>query len=275
MTQPYIIVLGNEKGGTGKSTLAMHIIVSFLKSGSSVASLDLDARQGTLSRYLANREKTRKDYDLLIPTHVSILASDNPDRKAAEQEDSEHFSDALTQFQDFDYVVIDTPGNNTPLSRVAHACADTLITPLNDSFIDLDLLVRVETGAMDALHPSVYSASVWDYKKEKASRSGLPMDWIVLRNRLSPLYSKNKEEMFRILKSLSKRIGFRLLDGFCERVIFRELFINGTTLLDLLDIETALTLSHVAARKELRDLMAALEIPVQRRALEEKEAKVA
>jgi chromosome partitioning protein len=90
------------------------------------------------------------------------------------------------------------------------------------------------------------------------------MDWIVLRNRLSPLYSKNKEEIHRILKSLSKRVGFRLLDGFCERVIFRELFIMGTTLLDLSDVGESLTLSHIAARKELRSLMAALEIPVQR-----------
>jgi chromosome partitioning protein len=244
----------------------MHLIVSLLRQGARVASVDLDARQGTLSHYVANRQKTKREYsDLLVSEHASVLASSNRDRGLADTEDEQHLTQVLERYKEYDYIVIDTPGNDTFLSRLAHSFADTLITPLNDSFIDLDMLIRLEPGDVDKLRPSTYAAMVWDQKKEKASRSGGNVDWIVLRNRLNPLYSKNKEEMHRILTLLSKRIGFRLLAGFCDRVIFRELFINGTTLLDLTDTGTALTLSHVAARKELKDLLAALEIPVQKK----------
>jgi chromosome partitioning protein len=266
MLEPYIVVLGNEKGGTGKSTIAMHLIVSLLRQGARVASIDLDARQGTLSHYVSNRGKAKQEFaDLLLPDHMSIFQSANKDRALAEEEDRDSLFRVLENYQSYDYIVIDTPGNDTFISRLAHSFADTLITPLNDSFVDLDMLIRLEPGEVDKLRPSVYAMTVWDQKKEKASRSGGNIDWIVLRNRLNPLYSKNKEEMHRILDGLSKRIGFRLLAGFCDRVIFRELFIHGTTLLDLKDTGTSMTLSHVAARKELNDLLAALEIPVQKK----------
>jgi chromosome partitioning protein len=261
-----MVVLGNEKGGTGKSTIAMHLIVSLLRQGARVASLDLDARQGTLSHYVANRQRAQKDFpDLVCPDHSSIYQSTAQDKLVAEEEDRQNFMNALDRCKTYDYVVIDTPGNDTFLSRLAHSFADTLITPLNDSFIDLDMLIRLEHGEIEKLRPSTYATMVWDQKKEKAVRESGNIDWIVLRNRLNPIYSKNKEEMHKILTALSKRIGFRLLAGFCDRVIFRELFINGTTLLDLKDTGTTMTLSHVAARKELRDLLAALEIPVQKK----------
>ncbi|MDR0630960.1 MAG: division plane positioning ATPase MipZ [Holosporales bacterium] len=266
MLSPYMVVLGNEKGGTGKSTIAMHLIVSLLRQGARVASLDLDARQGTLSHYVANRQRAQKDFpDLVCPDHSSIYQSTAQDKLVAEEEDRQNFMNALDRCKTYDYVVIDTPGNDTFLSRLAHSFADTLITPLNDSFIDLDMLIRLEHGEIEKLRPSTYATMVWDQKKEKAVRESGNIDWIVLRNRLNPIYSKNKEEMHKILTALSKRIGFRLLAGFCDRVIFRELFINGTTLLDLKDTGTTMTLSHVAARKELRDLLAALEIPVQKK----------
>lgn len=267
MTDPYIVVLGNEKGGTGKSTIAMHLIVSLLKKGAKVASIDTDARQGTLTRYITNRMKMREQYDIVMPEHCAVFKSDNKNVEEAKKEDENNLSDKVESFKSFDYIVIDTPGNDTFLSRMAHSLADTIITPLNDSFIDLDMLVKVENGPLESLKPSTYAEMVWDQKKEKARRSGGSVDWIVLRNRLSPLFSKNKEEMRKILESLSKRIGFRLLSGFCERVIFRELFINGTTLLDLQDTDFSMTLSHVAARQEMNELIAALEIPVQKKFL--------
>ncbi|MDR2464083.1 MAG: division plane positioning ATPase MipZ [Holosporales bacterium] len=266
MTEPYVVVLGNEKGGTGKSTIAMHLIVSLLKQGARVASVDLDARQGTLSHYIANRQRTQKEFaNVIVPEHTAIFQSDHTDRIAAHQDEEQRFKTTLEFYREYDYIVIDTPGNDTFLSKLAHSFADTLITPLNDSFVDLDMLVRIEVGPVETLKLSTYAAMVWEQKKEKAHRSKGNIDWIVLRNRLTPLFSKNKEEMRKILSALSKRIGFRLLAGFCDRVIFRELFINGTTLLDLKDTGTAMTLSHVAARKELNDLLAALEMPVQKK----------
>jgi chromosome partitioning protein len=55
--RPYVIVVGNEKGGSGKSTAAMHLIVALAKLDFKLGSIDLDARQSSLSRYIANRRE--------------------------------------------------------------------------------------------------------------------------------------------------------------------------------------------------------------------------
>jgi cellulose biosynthesis protein BcsQ len=54
---PHVVVIGNQKGGSGKSTFAMHIIIALLKAGKRVASFDLDLNQLTLTRYLGNRRQ--------------------------------------------------------------------------------------------------------------------------------------------------------------------------------------------------------------------------
>ncbi len=262
MTHPYMIVLGNEKGGTGKSTIAMHIIVSLLQKGFKVGSIDIDARQGTLSRYIENRHLRSQNLDasLLIPEHLPIFPSQDPNKHVAHEQDKSSLQQAFEKFKNCHYVVIDTPGNDTFLSRTAHSYANTLITPLNDSFIDLDVLVRVNHD-INELKPSIYAESVWEYRKQRAMRGEKKaIDWIVLRNRLSSLNSKNKEEVKKILKALSKRIGYRLISGFGERVIFRELFLTGLTLLDAASSKNSFSLSHVAARQELNELMAVMNI---------------
>ena len=264
--KPYTIVLGNEKGGTGKSTAAMHVITWLLREGYDVASLDIDARQGTLTRYVENRRlrKQNKSEDLPLPNHEAVFKSILGNQSEAEAEDTEKLAKTMQSFQNADYIVVDTPGSDNFLSRLAHSYADMLITPLNDSFIDLDMLVRVTPESLDILRPSTYAEMVWEQKKTRAIRDGGSIDWIVLRNRLSSLYSRNKEEMGKVLKALSKRIGFRLLDGFGERVIFRELFLSGLTLLDLRESNTTLSLSHIAAKQELATLMQAIQLPQQK-----------
>ena len=255
----HIIVVGNEKGGTGKSTVAMHLIVSLLSMGGSVGSIDLDARQATLTRYVENR---RRCHDggraMTMPEHVSVPPTED---QAA---DRDRFLAALERLAaNHDAVVIDTPGSNHPLSRLGHSFAHTLVTPLNDSFIDLDVLGKVDPIAMKIERPSHYSEMVWETKKQRAmrgERSG--MDWYVLRNRLSTLDARNKREMERLLGELAKRIGFKVLGGLNERVIYRELFLEGLTLLDFGDGSPgAMSLSHVAARQELRRLVEGLNLP--------------
>jgi chromosome partitioning protein len=262
---PYIIVLGNEKGGTGKSTLSMHVITALLKQGYSVGSVDVDARQGTLSRYVENRRNRREKFmeDLPLPEHIPIFRSELENVSEANTQEEEAIRDVVFKLNHNDYIVIDTPGSDTYLSRLAHSYADTLITPVNDSFIDIDMLVRLESDSLDIIRPSTYSEMVWDQRKQKAIRSRGTIDWIVVRNRLASIHSKNREEIEKVLKSLSKRIGYRLASGFGERVIFRELFLNGITLLDLKETKTALSLSHIAAKKELATLMEMIKIPSQ------------
>ena len=261
----YIIVLGNEKGGTGKSTASMHIITYLLRQNYKVASIDVDARQGTLTRYVENRRlrAANTGENLPLPDHEAIFRSSLTNVTEAEAEEKEKITKAVEQFKNHDYIVIDTPGSDSYLSRLAHSHADTLITPLNDSFVDLDMLVRVKAESLDILKPSTYAEMVWEQKKQRAIRDGGSIDWIVMRNRLSSIYSRNKEEMEKVLKALAKRIGFRLVDGFGERVIFRELFLSGLTLLDMRENNVPLSLSHMAAKQELSSLMEMIQLPAQ------------
>ena len=258
----HVLVIGNEKGGSGKSTTAMHIVVSLLNGGSRVATIDLDARQGTMTRYIENRAAfaKRKTIELSMPIHAAVAAS------GEEGDERARFEAALEPVVlASDFVVIDTPGSDTHLSRLAHTWADTLLTPLNDSFVDLDLLARVDPDTLKIVRPSIYAEAVWKQRQIRSMQGARPVDWIVMRNRLSSLAARNKRDMGTVIEALSRRIGFRVAAGLSERVIYRELFLNGLTLLDLKrgsgGIGPQLTMSHVAARQEVRDLVAALNLP--------------
>ena len=267
--RPHIIVIGNEKGGSGKSTVAMHVIVALLSEGNKVGSIDLDSRQGTLSRYVENRRHSSESMSkpLPMPEHIAVARSKAESVADAAAEESAALDEALRHLSRMDFIVIDTPGSDSPLSRHAHALADTLVTPLNDSFLDLDLLGRVDRAGKKVTRPSIYAEMVWDQRKRRAAAGGRSIDWVVLRNRLTTLDARNKREIARLLGELSKRIGFRIVPGFTERVIFRELFPRGLTLLDLARVDSGieLAMSHVAARQEIRDLVAALKLPGTRK----------
>jgi chromosome partitioning protein len=263
--RPHVVVVGNEKGGSGKSTVAMHIMCSLLNEGLSVGSIDLDARQGTLTRYVENRAATAQGMKsaLPMPEHVAVRRSQAAGVADAAAAEAKALDRAVEHLAGNAFIVIDTPGSDTPLSRHAHALADTLVTPLNDSFLDLDVLGRVGDGGETVTKPSVYAEMVWEQRKRRAAAGGKPVDWVVLRNRLTTLDARNKREISRLLGELARRVGFRIVPGFTERVIFRELFPRGLTLLDLgrSDSGISLAMSHVAARQEIRDLVAGLELP--------------
>jgi chromosome partitioning protein len=257
-----VIVLGNEKGGSGKSTIAMHLIVGLMKRGFSVASIDLDASQGTLTRYIENRKafSVISDHALDVPKHRPFRCSDAPVRNDANQEDRANLKATLEELADHDFIVIDTPGSAGFLSQLGLTIANTLITPLNDSFVDLDLLARVDVKGQKILTLGQYGQNVLDERHRRKMSNQEPLDWIVLRNRLTHIDARNKRQMGQILVSLGGRLQFRSVAGFGERVIFRELFPKGLTLLDLRDeaVDTRLSISHVAARQELRGLLNAV-----------------
>jgi chromosome partitioning protein len=254
-----IIVFGNEKGGTGKSTLAVHLTVKLLNSGYKVGTIDVDAAQGTLSRYLENRLKTKmecEDANIKMPVHTPMFFTVGANTEEIETNNQKKFEWIIESYSNLDYVIIDTPGSDNSLSRIAHSYADTLVTPLNESFIDLDLLVKLkESVSGEQLKPSTYSEMVWEQKKRKAARNRGTIDWMVLVNRMAHMSSKNRQELEKILDGLSKRIGFRLCNGFKERVIFRELFISGLTILDKSVKEKSVSISHIAARQEMDEFV--------------------
>lgn len=258
----HLIVLGNEKGGSGKSTTAMHVAVGLLRLGYKVGSIDLDARQGTFTRYMANRFEyaAREKLSLPASTHFPIERSRAETTTAQEEQDRDFLQLAIEELAPTaDFVVVDTPGSDTFLGQLAHSYADTLITPMNDSFIDLDVLGRVDPQTKSIKGPSVYTRMVQRQMETRRQRDGGQIDWIVMRNRLSSLDARNKREVGDLLKTMSDLFSFRLAGGFGERVIFRELFLNGLTLLDLKESsEHSLTLSTLSARQEVRELLRAI-----------------
>ncbi|MFQ5774808.1 MAG: division plane positioning ATPase MipZ [Kiloniellaceae bacterium] len=260
-----VIVLGNEKGGTGKSTTAMHLAVALVNAGHIVGSIDLDGRQGTLSRYIANRALGAENAgrEIPVPRHRRITESEARDRVEARAEDKASLERALADLADCRVVVIDTPGSNAHLSRLGHAHADILITPLNDSFLDIDVLARIDRERREVLEPSAYARMVWEQSDLRAARGQDPIDWIVMRNRLAHIDARNTREMAGLLDRLAGHMGFRLQRGFSERVVFRELFYRGLTLFDLPDdgADPRLRSSHLHARREVQDLLEALRMP--------------
>jgi chromosome partitioning protein len=248
----HLIVFANEKGGSGKSTTAVHIAVALAAAGRKVAALDLDTRQRTFARYMENREAWMRREQIALP--MAQFETFDPVKNA----DIEGRLDAL--LGEAEIVVADTPGRDDPYAREVISRADTLVTPVNDSFVDLDLIGQVDAESFKVKRPSFYAEVVWDARKNRGKRDGATVDWVVLRNRLQHIEARNMKRVQAALDELSKRVGFRVIPGLSERVVYRELFPKGLTLLDLQAIgDTAM--SHVAARQELRDMLAGLQLP--------------
>lgn len=262
----HIIVVANEKGGTGKSTTAIHLAIGIQNQGHSVAVIDLDHRQRSATRFLENRRAfaERHANEWLIPDHRVVSPSQASGNEQREQEDDANLHAALEPLAaSHDFIVVDCPGGNSHLGYIAHATANTLLTPLNDSFVDLDLLAHIDPDTYAVKKLSFYAEAVWESRKLRAV-SGLPgLDWVIIRNRTSTTFSKNRQRMDRALKSLERRLAARYVRGLSERVIYRELFPQGLTLEDIKDIDIGhkLTMSHVAARHELRMLLNDLALP--------------
>jgi chromosome partitioning protein len=250
MGQPHFIVFANEKGGTGKSTTAVHTAVALAASGHRVGALDLDSRQRTMTRYLENRDATMRRLETPLPqARYEVLEEDGSLDEAIERLST-----------DTDVIVIDTPGRDDPVARAAILKADTLVTPMNDSFVDLDLIGQVHPENFKVTKPSFYAELIWNSRTQRAKVIGKSVDWVVLRNRLQHIESHNLRRVGAALDELAKRVGFRVIPGLGERVIYRELFPKGLTLLDLKHLGEV-GIGHVAARQELREMIAGLDIP--------------
>ncbi len=249
-----IIVFANEKGGTGKSTLAMHVIVALLRQGKKVASFDLDPHQGTLSHYLSNRESFSKHMGLPLPSPKHTCWSDDIASIYTIKGQVEKAS------ADSDYIVIDTPGAKSDLAQQAMIMADTLVTPLNDSLVDLDVLATVDTNLIKIKGPSHFAQTVWSTRQQRMLERKPPMNWVVVRNRLLYTKSKNSQMMSVLLNALSRRIHFNLVGGISDRVIYRELFPKGLTMMDLKEngLNLPSSVSAGTAKQEVLTLLESL-----------------
>lgn len=250
------IVFANEKGGTGKSTTAVHVAVALSYLGAHVTMLDLDPRQRTSHRYMENRFHTMQRRGVELPTPACEVFKGRSEQALALKIEKLE--------KDCDFLIIDNPGRDDPLARCAVEMADTLVTPMNDSFVDFDLIGQVDPESFKVKKLSFFAELIWEarMRRSKATieQKRPEMDWVVVRNRTGYTEARNMARIERALKELAKRVGFRVVHGLSERVIYRELFPSGLTLLDkghLGDLGT----SHIVARQELRALVQALKLP--------------
>ena len=263
----HVIVLGNEKGGSGKSTTAMHLVVALLKSGFRVASVDTDSRQRSLTRYIENRARwgRKSGLALELPAHYVVKLGAGEVVREIEAQEFTAYVDIILKIEcEFDFVVVDTPASDSYLMRLSHSMADSLITPINDSFVDLDVLGRVDPESLGVVGISHYAELVRAAIGQRKRVDGRVTDWVVVRNRLATLFSRNQRNVIKGLKELSSALDFRVADGISERVIFREFFPVGLTAFDTFDKRTfgfEPTMSHVAARNEVRELIGCLRLP--------------
>jgi chromosome partitioning protein len=265
-TRPHVVLLGNQKGGSGKSTLAMHIAIALLKSGQQVVSVDLDYEQRTLTRYIENRRVSAKDNPLPMPDHVCIDELSHRGVKWNDADRIQALSDLIRSYDGAcDFILLDTAGSGSQINLFAHGLADTLITPVNDSFLDLDVIFSMGPTPETMLKPSRYADTV---KRAIEARHALGQpdpDWIVVRNRISPLTSRNERGVVDALDALARRGTFRTASGLVERVVYREFFPLGLTMFDSFEtsqLGVKPRMSHVLARLEVRQLITALELPL-------------
>jgi chromosome partitioning protein len=267
----HVIVLGNEKGGSGKSTTAMHVTVALLQAGQRVATIDLDSRQKSFTHYIENRRDwaARTGIKLQVPLHYCVARGFGMRLDEVEEQEFSAFAEAVSAVeQSHDFVVIDTPGSDSYMMRLAHSMADTLITPLNDSFVDFDVLGVIDQTTFECAGVSHYAEMVREARRQRRLVDGGLTDWIVVRNRLSTLGSRNRRLVGEGVAGLAKQLGFRAIDGFAERVVYREFFPRGLTALDDLNEDTLglrPNTSHVTARDEVRLLIDALRLPIDER----------
>jgi chromosome partitioning protein len=249
----HVIVFANEKGGVGKSTAAFHTAIALCNAGNNVAAIDLDSRQQSLSRALENREGTgrRLKINLPQPRHATV----NQPAPAMLAHEIARIGGGA------DFIVIDVAGHDSPLARRAIAMADTLVTPINNSFVDIDLLGRYDAVTHKLKSFGPFARLVQDLREVRDHSRQPPFDWIVMPNRTRHLPSHNQTRISNALTDLAPKAGFRIAAGLGERVAYRDLFLLGLTLLDLKFIP-AFAKAAPVAKSEIAQMIAELKLPV-------------
>jgi chromosome partitioning protein len=157
------------------------------------------------------------------------------------------------------FIIIDVGGHDSAIARRAIFMADTIVTPVNDSFIDLDMLGRIDprTGALKTL--GAFARLVEHLKEPGLALRARPLDWVVMQNRARGMTTKNERKFIDALNAIAPVAGFRLIPGLRERVVYRELFPIGLTLFDLGMIPN-LGRAQPAAQKEIAQMIDALNL---------------
>lgn len=220
-----VIVVANEKGGVGKSTIAFHLAVALADAGLSILALDLDRRQQTLATVLRNREATARRLGIAMPMPRHLVLNVPSGAMLCQEINRLGWGS--------DVIVIDVAGFDSGIARRAIALADTLVTPVNSSFVDLDLLAKLNPVSFALEAPGAFTIAVTEIR-EARRRAGVPdIDWIVAQNRIRRNSSQNQSRIERVITAIAPELGFRTSSGLSDRVAYRELFLLGLSHLDL------------------------------------------
>jgi chromosome partitioning protein len=163
------------------------------------------------------------------------------------------------------FLVVDTPSTDNYLMRLAHLMADTLLTPLQDSFLDLGTLALTDPVTHEVTRTGNYAAMVCEARKKRRQLDATVFDWVVIRNRCS-----EGRLIKRSVNELGKRVGFRDFEGSAERGVYRQFFPVGLTAFDATDegiLGAPPDAAHLAAHQEMAELMAQLRLPINDRAI--------
>ena len=275
----HVIVVANEKGGTGKSTLSIHISVALLKAGFRVATIDLDTRQQTLTRFFENRASwaASAPWAVELPRHHALDRGNSDNVRDNETWEFGAFATAIAEVEhEYEFVVIDTPASDSYLMRLAHSLADTLVSPGNDSFIDVDVFSRVQHDRTKRGQVAQYADLVLEARRKRKMVDQGIIDWIIVRNRMSSTQSNNAKQIAGSLSRLASQLKFRPADGLHDRVIFRELFPIGLTALDPIEEAmrgSSLSASQISARREVESLIETLKLPERSRGMAHLQAR--
>ncbi|MBV0892525.1 ParA family protein [Paracoccus sp. Z118] len=117
----HIITVAQQKGGSGKTTLAVNLACAWRARGMSVALLDTDP-QGSLGRWFMERLASRGDEDAMEFTTSSAWGASYEAEKLKRR---------------FDVVIIDTPPKIDSDLRPALRAADLVLVPVASSHVDL------------------------------------------------------------------------------------------------------------------------------------------
>lgn len=250
----HVIAIANEKGGVGKSTMAFQIAIALANRGQRVVAIDCDPNQRSLERALLNRSASARQLraDFPTPRHCVLRQPTG----------AQLFQEIQRLDRDADVIVIDTAGADSPILRRAIAVADTLVTPINGSFVDIDMLAQIDPQRGTMRRKGHFAQLVCTIREARERRGMDRLDWVVVKNRVRLAEARQQDMVDATLARLAKRLDFRLLSPLRERVAFRQLALYGLTHADMKRIEDA-PVRDGRAHREVQQMIAELDLPAQ------------
>jgi len=194
-----IILIGGEKGGSGKSTIATSIAVAHATSGAATLLVDTD-RQAT-SYYWALQRRENE-----IEPPIDFIAEANTD----------NLGDDLMRFSEqYEQIIVDAGGIDSPQLRTGLICADVMLSPFQVSQFDVWTLQGLQ--------------HLIDHAQSARKQSNqLPLQVLAVANRISTNPTRAKKEREDASAMLADYTSLTLCNAMLsERSAFKDAASEG------------------------------------------------